>query len=139
MTTAKTTTRRAGQRRTPAEKVAEGKARRAKQAAPTADAKPTRARFGPTECHAPGCGGERYLKGSLLCREHEAAWRAGTFRLSSRGWARLNAQKAEAAKPAGGRARKPAEPKPTAAAAFATPELAAKARAKRAAQRGRRS
>lgn len=118
------------------------------------------ARFGPTECHAPGCDGERYLKGSLLCRDHQAAWAAGTFRLSARGYARLNAANVAAGKPvvdpATGKAatgRRKAAIAATAAStapvadqleselaasvkAFATPALAAKARANRASQKG---
>jgi hypothetical protein len=113
-------------------------------------------RFGPTECHAPGCDGTRYLKNSLLCQEHEQAWRQGTFRLSARGYAKLNAANVAAGKPvidpataapARGAAAKriaaavTADPAPadeleqqlaaSVAARFATPELAAAAVAKR--------
>lgn len=118
-------------------------------------------RFGPTECHAPGCDGTRYLKNSLLCQEHEQAWRRGEFRLSARGWNRLNAERAAAGqkplnpatgKPAtGAAAKKLAEQAATVAtpaadnleaelaasvaaapSRFATPELEAAAKAKRA-------
>lgn len=116
-------------------------------------------RFGPTDCHAPGCDGQRYLKGSLLCRDHQKAWAAGTFRLSQRGYDRLNAARVAAGqKPVGdpaavkrAKAAAKSAPAPTPAGTtddeleatlaasvsrFATPELARAARAKR---QGRKS
>jgi hypothetical protein len=125
-------------------------AKSAKSAA-TAKAPVSRARFGPTECHAPGCDGQRYLKGSLLCRDHQAAWARGEFRLSQRGWDRLNASKSKAAKAPkrGTRGGTKSAPAPVATtddeledvlaasvARFATPALAKAAAAKR---RSRRS
>ena len=81
-------------------------------------------RFGPTDCHAPGCDGQRYLKNSLLCQEHEQAWRRGEFRLSQRGWNRLNAERAAAGQkpinPATGKPATGAAAKKLAAAAATT-------------------
>jgi hypothetical protein len=145
MATTKTPTRKTPAKAPAAKAPAKRQAARGKAPAKAAV---SRARFGPTECHAPGCDGQRYLKGSLLCQDHQAQWAKGTFRLSQRGWDRLNASKAPATTGRGKRAARAAKGAPVAtsdedleavlaqsASAFATPALAKAAAVKRAARR----
>jgi hypothetical protein len=124
-------TRKPGQTRTPQEKVAEGKAPRDARKAPP----PTRRVFAPGQCHHRNAAGEPDCKKRIeakranLCPTHEAEWqKAARVRYAAR-----RAQKAEEG-PAADLTRQ----LEASVAAFATPELAAKARAKRAAQRGTR-
>lgn len=66
------------------------------------------AKFGPTQCHAPGCHGERYITSSLLCRDHQKAWSRGEFRLSQRGWDQLNTSPARSTSASGAPSSRPA-------------------------------